>query len=40
MGLVQDASVCGGMVANRFSLLVLSFLDLFFFPNEMLTKDL
>ena len=40
MGLVQDTSVCGGTVANRFGLLVLSFSDRFFFPSEVRTKDL
>ena len=39
-GLVQDTSVCGGMVANRFGLLVLRFSDWFFFSREVNTKDL
>ena len=39
-GLVQDTSVCGGMVENRFGLLVLCFSDWFFFPSEVRTKDL
>ena len=39
-GLVQDTNMCGGMAANRFGLLVLCFLDWFFFPSEVNTKDL
>ena len=38
--LVQDTSVYGGMVANRFGLLVLCFSDWFFFPSAVRTKDL
>ena len=38
--LVQDTSVSGGMVANRFGLLVLCFADWFFFSTEVRTKDL
>ena len=34
-GLVQDTSVCGGMVANRFGLLVLCFSDWFFVASEV-----
>ena len=33
-------SVCGGMVANRFGLLVLCFSDSFFVASEVNTKDL
>ena len=40
VGPVQDTSVCGGMVANRFGLLVLCFSDWFFFPSDVRTKDL
>ena len=39
-GLVQDISACGGMVADRFDLLVLCCVDWFFFPSEVCTKDL
>ena len=39
---MQDTSVCGGKVANRFGLLVLCFSDWFSFPSEvdLLTKDM
>ena len=39
-GTLQDTGVCGGMVPNRFGLLVLCFSDWFFFPSEVNTKDL
>ena len=36
---MQDTSVCGGMVANRFGLPVLCSSVWFFFPSAVLTKD-
>ena len=32
--------MCGGLVVNRFGLLVLCFADWLFFPSEVRTKDL